>query len=169
MNRVALFAMLPGDDRKRVGSGNKFRPSAQACARSYSLPIRHTTQRANHAGTHSGKQRQRRRGRGKLPHDPRDVETNASIAQHRKQVKEDAANAEMSKDRHGPIVEPGDGAMVSKKSAIVTAVIIFDTDQAEISVSAPPADRRETRGLRPAAGSHVRTHTALNAVERSHA
>jgi hypothetical protein len=41
------------------------------------------------------------------------METNASIAQHRKQVKEDAANAESSKDRHVTDCETGprrDGA-----------------------------------------------------------
>ena len=44
MNRAVLFAIVFGDDRKRVGSGNKLRPSTQACARSYSLPIRLITQ-----------------------------------------------------------------------------------------------------------------------------
>jgi hypothetical protein len=49
MNRVVLFAIVFGDDRKRVASRcrNKFRPSTQACARSYSLPIRLTTQSAS--------------------------------------------------------------------------------------------------------------------------
>ena len=45
--------------------------------------------------------------RAKLPQDPRDVETNASIAEHRKQVKENAASAAASKSRHGTDCETG--------------------------------------------------------------
>src|SRR6266404_3559663 len=49
MNRVAFFAIVYGSERKRVGSRcrNRFRPSTQACARSYSPPIRFTTQSAS--------------------------------------------------------------------------------------------------------------------------
>ena len=35
-----------------------------------------------------------------LPYDARDVKTNAAIAQHRTQVKENATNAEVSKGDH---------------------------------------------------------------------
>src|SRR6266568_5232874 len=45
--------------------------------------------------------------RPKLPQDPCDVETNASIAEHRKQVKENAASAAASKSRHGIDCETG--------------------------------------------------------------
>jgi hypothetical protein len=40
------------------------------------------------------------RGRSQLPHDSREVETNAPISEHGKQMKDDAASGEASKSRH---------------------------------------------------------------------
>jgi len=57
------------------------------------------------------------------------VKTNAAISCHRKQVKEDAANAESSKGRHVCDMKPVYGATISNKSGFVTAVIVFETGE----------------------------------------
>jgi len=54
----------------------------------------------NRAPMHFSQQRWRCRDRDYLPHDSRDVETNAPVSQHGKQMKEDAAAGETCEGRH---------------------------------------------------------------------
>ena len=93
-------------------------------------------QLANHAGAQAGKRCSCPRDPGQLPDDPRDVETNASIACHRHEVQEDAANAEASKSKHELIVPPLDAATVANQRATVTPVIDFATGDYGATVEA---------------------------------
>lgn len=79
----------------------------------------------------SGRARKERRYRGdprQFPEDSSHVETHASITQHRKQMKEDAANREAGKVRHVPIVKAAHTGMIASLSAIVATVIVFATE-----------------------------------------
>ena len=54
----------------------------------------------NQARMHFSQQSWRCRDRDYLPHDSRDVEPNAPVSQHGKQMKEDAAAGETCEGRH---------------------------------------------------------------------